>query len=211
MEMEPNPSAAHNLPPWKPNSRINLKWLITQDGKETIWQGIICAWLEIKADDSQTEVQHKNKLFHMPRGWYILPVSHVLIQLRELQAATSLTCMLHNNQKKLVKPQVRDLNSQFEKQINDQTEGCSAFHRFHPSSVNCCLFPVWVTGAAGIPVLTRGEAGNQTGQVTSPSQHTQILKHAHVLLHSHSGVIKRLQSTWCKFLVCGKTGLPVEG
>lgn len=98
MEMEPIPSVAHNLPPWKPNNRTKLKWLITQDGKETIWQRIICVWLEIKAVDSQTEVQHKNKLFYMPRGWYILPVSQIFIYLRELQAATSLTCKLHNNQ-----------------------------------------------------------------------------------------------------------------
>lgn len=152
-----HPNTAHNLLPWKANSRTKLKWLITQDGKETICQRIICAWLEIKADDSQTEVQHKNKLFHMPRGWYILPVSQIFILLRELQAAVSPTCTLHNSRnnqrshKSHMRHVIRDFNSQFEKWIRDQTEECSSFHRFHPSSVNCCFFPVWATGTCWNP------------------------------------------------------------
>lgn len=214
METEPNPSAAHNLPPWKPNSRIKLKWLITQDSKETIWQRIICAWLEIKADDSQIEVHHKNKLFHMPRGWYILPVSQIFLQPTELQVATSLTFTSNNNLKQIQQQQNSEATSHtcdtlLKILIYSFTEECSAFYRFHPSLVNCRLYP---TRAAGVLLLIPQEEENQTWQVTSPSHRTHTHRntsthtcaHAHLLSHSNSGVIRSLKLNWCKFLVCGR-------
>lgn len=82
---------------------------------------------------------------------------------------------------------IRDFNSRFEKWIRDQTEERSAFHRFHPFSVNCCLFPVWVTEGCWNPSThwARSRKLNWTG----PSQclsWTPVHHSTHTRTHTYT-------------------------